>query len=246
MLGAPYVGQLRPSYLYSRYPRDDESPRLSPTTHSDVVYSFGSIMLQILSHIIITSAKVVHAISSGRHRCGQAARWLRSADGNTTVLVKRRHRPLSEGILEFAEEELANCRPPDIVTPTSFEGVDDALPRTSVTSKSTSTRQHPSPDQTSAPDLHPSRHQFPLEYLRQRRSLNATDGTSETNVEPPSKPETTPPEPESPKFLNPKAAIQPLPQDDVRQDLGVSTTESKTTSLQLDLPLLWQMGTSSG
>ncbi|KAF8437620.1 kinase-like domain-containing protein, partial [Boletus edulis BED1] len=99
---------------------DEESSRVAPTTQSDV-YSFGSIMLQILSgkvpyHYYKHELQVLYAISKGKTplRPSGIARqriterqWMFIQQCWSTVNITR-SRPSSEDIVEFTERQLAD------------------------------------------------------------------------------------------------------------------------------------------
>ncbi|KAF8129311.1 kinase-like domain-containing protein [Boletus edulis] len=209
---------------------DDDSPRVSATTQSDV-YSFGSIMFQILSgkvpyHYYKREAQVLHAISKGKtpKRPSSALvterRWMFIQRCWSAVDTLR---PLSEKIVEFTGKELVGHRPREIVAPSPQVEDVDARPRARVLVESTAIRPHLR--------LHS------LRQLRQRPgSMDSDSSVPEINVEPPSGPESTgseSPELVSPALLSPEAANQPLPQDDhVGRNLGPLTTESKTTRIR--------------
>ena len=133
-----------PELLDLEVPEDgveEESPRVAPTTQSDV-YSFGGVMLQVRgthsptcptarSHIHIgqilsgklpyhyytREAQVVHAVSRGmtprqpKSAMVTERRWMFIRRCWSTVGVVR-SRPSSEEIVEFTEEELANASAP--------------------------------------------------------------------------------------------------------------------------------------
>ncbi|KAF8552984.1 hypothetical protein OG21DRAFT_1604384 [Imleria badia] len=110
-----------PELLDLEVPEDDmeeESPRVAPTTQSDV-YSFGCIMLQILSgrvpyHYYTREAQVVHAVSRGMTPRRPSSvlvterRWTFILRCWSTVDVAR-SRPSSEEIVAFTEGELVGA-----------------------------------------------------------------------------------------------------------------------------------------
>ncbi|KAF8437614.1 kinase-like domain-containing protein [Boletus edulis BED1] len=115
-----------PELLDLEVPEDgmeEESQRVAPTTQSDV-YSFGSIMLQILSgkmpyHYYKREAQVVHAVSRGMKPRRPSStftterRWMFIQQCWSTMDIESR--PSSEEIAEFIEEELTDCRTPSDV-----------------------------------------------------------------------------------------------------------------------------------
>ncbi|KAF8437619.1 kinase-like domain-containing protein [Boletus edulis BED1] len=119
---------MAPELLDLEVPKDDvveDSSRVGPTTQSDV-YSFGSIMLQILSgkppyHYYKREGQVLHAISKGMmpERPGTSlvteGRWLLIQRCWSTVDITR-SRPSSEEILEFIEQEHAHYQSWEFVT----------------------------------------------------------------------------------------------------------------------------------
>ncbi|KAF8129313.1 kinase-like domain-containing protein [Boletus edulis] len=142
----------------------EESPYVAPTTQSDV-YSFGSIMLQILSgqvpyHYYKHDGQVVLAISKGKMpRCPSSElvterRWTFIQRCWSTVDIVR-SRPSSEGIVAFIDQELVDCRLREILTPTALEDVENPWPPAQVTVESTATRSQLPPDETSTPVLRP-------------------------------------------------------------------------------------------
>ncbi|KAG6375772.1 kinase-like domain-containing protein [Boletus reticuloceps] len=158
---------IAPELLDLEIPEDEtgeESPHVAPATQSDV-YSFGSIMLQILSgqvpyHYYKHDGQVVLAISKGKMpRCPSSElvterRWTFIQRCWSTVDIVR-SRPSSEEIVAFIDQELVDCRLREILTPTALEDVDNPWPPAQVTVESTATRSQLPPDETSIPVLRP-------------------------------------------------------------------------------------------
>ncbi|KAG6375777.1 kinase-like domain-containing protein [Boletus reticuloceps] len=140
-----------PELLDLEIPEDgmeEESQRIAPTTQSDV-YSFGSIMLQILSgkmpyHYYKREAQVVHAVSRGMKPRRPSStftterRWMFIQQCWSTMDIESR--PSSEEIAEFIEEELTDCRTPP-------EDVEFLRPLLAIQTGSNTTRPHPPLDE---------------------------------------------------------------------------------------------------
>ncbi|KAG6375771.1 kinase-like domain-containing protein [Boletus reticuloceps] len=108
-----------PELLDIEIPVDDmhqESPRVTPVTQSDV-YSFGSIMLQVGGiHSTLLSC-ALHTFIWCWTDSEWQVRWLRSVDGCSYNGVGLSRALRARMIVEFIEQELADCQSREIMMP---------------------------------------------------------------------------------------------------------------------------------